>query len=153
MPGAARKAGLEPVLGISATTALVVSNVIGVGIFTTPAVIAGLVPNTSAVLLLWITGGVLAFCGALTYSELAKHCPRSGGEYNYLSHAYGPLAGFLSGWISLIAGFSGAIAASAIALVSYLSRYFPQATSADSVADFSLFSARPCFTPQQKNKP
>jgi basic amino acid/polyamine antiporter, APA family len=141
MPSGMPKAVLEPVLGISATTALVVSNVIGVGIFTTPTVIAGLVPNTNAVLLLWVTGGVLAFCGAVTYSELAKHCPRSGGEYNYLSHAYGPLAGFLSGWISLIAGFSGAIAASAIALVSYLSRYFPRATSADSVADFSIFSA------------
>jgi basic amino acid/polyamine antiporter, APA family len=138
---ASRQARLQPVLGISATTALVVSNVIGVGIFTTPAVIAGLVPNSSAVLILWIAGGLLAFCGAVTYSELAKLCPRSGGEYNYLSHAYGPLAGFLSGWISLIAGFSGAIAASAIALVSYLSRYFPHATSADSVADFSILSA------------
>ena len=141
MQGGAARIRLRPGLGLSATTALVISNVIGVGIFTTPAVIAGLVPNPVAVLGLWIAGGLLAFCGAMTYAELAKLCPDSGGEYNYLAHAYGPLAGFLSGWISLIAGFSGAIAASAIALVSYLSRYFPQQTSAASFANFSFLSA------------
>jgi basic amino acid/polyamine antiporter, APA family len=125
-------------LSLSDGTALVVSNIIGVGIFTTPAVIASLVPSPAAVLGLWIVGGLLAFTGAVTYAELAKLCPDAGGEYNYLSHAFGPLAGFLTGWTSLIAGFSGAIAASAVALVSYAGHYLPSQTSALPIASISL---------------
>jgi len=136
--GRATTACLERKLNLSDATALVVSNVIGVGIFTTPAIVAGLVPSPRAMLALWIVGGMLAFAGAITYAELAKLCPRAGGEYNYLSHAFGPLAGFLSGWTSLIAGFSGAIAACAVALVSYLGRYFPAQTSADPIGSVSL---------------
>ena len=127
--GRATAPRLERKLSLSDATALVVSNVIGVGIFTTPAVIAALVPGPGSMLALWMVGGILAFAGAVTYGELAKLCPRAGGEYNYLSHAFGPLAGFLSGWTSLIAGFSGAIAACAVALVSYLvdiSRHRPR---------------------------
>ena len=131
---------LERGLRLSDATALVVSNVIGVGIFTTPAVIAGLVPKPWPMLALWIVGGMLALAGAITYAELARLCPRSGGEYNYLSQAFGPLAGFLSGWTSLIAGFSGAIAACAVALVSYLGRYFPAQTSSASLVSLSLLN-------------
>jgi len=128
-------------LTLSDGTALVVSNVIGVGIFTTPALIASLVPSPMAMLALWATGGLLAFAGAVTYAELAKLCPDAGGEYNYLTHAFGPLAGFLTGWTSLIAGFSGAIAASAVALVSYASHYFPSLTSPLPIASVSLVFA------------
>jgi APA family basic amino acid/polyamine antiporter len=125
-------------LSLADGTALVVSNVIGVGIFITPAVIASLVHSPAAVLVLWMVGGLLAFAGAVTYSELAKLCPEAGGEYNYLSQAFGPLAGFLTGWTSLIAGFSGAIAASSVALVSYAGHYFPSQTSTLPVASVSL---------------
>ncbi len=125
-------------LNLSDGTALVVSNVIGVGIFTTPVVIASLVPTPAAILALWIVGGLLAFAGAVTYAELAKLCPDAGGEYNYLSQAFGPLAGFLTGWASLIAGFSGAIAASAVALVSYAGHYFPSQASALPMASVSI---------------
>jgi basic amino acid/polyamine antiporter, APA family len=76
-------------------------------------VIASLVPNPPAMLGLWLAGRILAFAGAITYAELAKICPDAGGEYNYLAQAFGPLGGFLTGWTSLIAGFSGAIAATA----------------------------------------
>src|SRR5271157_587662 len=138
--GRATTSRLERKLSLSDATALVVSNVIGVGIFTTPAIVAGLVPSPNAMLALWIVGGMLAFAGAITYAELAKLCPRAGGEYNYLSRAFGPLAGFLSGWTSLIAGFSGAIAACAVALVSYLGRYFPAQTSADPIGSISLLT-------------
>ncbi len=115
--------------------ALIVSNVIGSGIFFTPAFIAKLVPNPGDMLALWIAGGFLALAGAMSYAQLARRWPAAGGEYIYLSKAYGPTAGFLSGWTSLIAGFSGAIAASAVALVSYLGHYFPSVAS-----DHSLFS-------------
>ncbi|MGB8887639.1 MAG: amino acid permease [Candidatus Korobacteraceae bacterium] len=105
--------------------ALIVSNVVGVGIFTTPAIIAKLVPEPSAMLALWIAGGCLALAGAMSYAQLGRRWPAAGGEYIYLSKAYGPTAGFLSGWTSLIAGFSGAVAASAVGLMIYLGRYFP----------------------------
>ena len=120
---------LPPRLGITHGIALIVSNMVGVGIFTTPAIIAGLVPRPSAMLALWIVGGLLALAGAISYAELAKRFPSAGGEYVYLSRIYGPSAGFLSGWISLIAGFSGAVAAGAVGLVSYLGWYLPSYAS------------------------
>jgi len=125
-------------LGLSDATALVVTNVIGVGIFTTPAIIARLVPDPAAMLYLWIVGGLLALAGAVSYGELAKLCPKAGGEYNYLSQAFGPAAGFLSGWLSLISGFSGAIAATAMALVGYLGRYAPTLTSSAPLVSIPL---------------
>jgi APA family basic amino acid/polyamine antiporter len=115
--------------------ALIVSNVIGVGIFTTPAIIAKLVPEPSAMLALWLVGGCLALAGAFSYAQLGRMWPSAGGEYIYLTKAYGPTAGFLSGWTSLIAGFSGAVAASAVGLVIYLGQYFPSLAS-----DHSLLS-------------
>ena len=115
--------------------ALIISNVIGVGIFTVPAIIARLAPHPGVMLVLWIAGGCLALAGAMSYAQLGKMWPFAGGEYVYLSKAYGPTAGFLSGWTSLIAGFSGAVTASAVALIIYLGQYFPALAS-----DHSLFS-------------
>jgi len=115
--------------------ALIVSNVIGVGIFTTPAIVAKLVPRPGAMLALWVAGGCLALAGAISYAQLGRMWPAAGGEYIYLSKAYGPTAGFLSGWTSLIAGFSGAVAASAVGLIAYLGQYFPRLAS-----DHSLLS-------------
>jgi len=116
--------------------ALIVSNVVGVGIFTTPAFIAKYVPDPRIILALWAVGGCLALAGAMSYAQLGRRWPAAGGEYIYLSRAYGTTAGFLSGWTSLIAGFSGAIAASAVGLVAYLGRYFPALASEHSF--FSL---------------
>ena len=127
---------LRQSFGVRDGVALIISNVVGVGIFTTPAIIARLVPEPAVMLALWIAGGALALAGALSYAQLARMWPWAGGEYVYLSRAYGPTAGFLSGWTSLIAGFSGAIAAGAVALVSYLGQYFP--TLASEHAFFSL---------------
>ena len=107
---------LERRLGVRDAAALVVSNVVGVGIFTTPGIIAGLVHSSRAIMLLWLVGGALSLAGARCYAELARHRPYAGGEYLYLRDAFGPLLGFLSGWTSFIAGFSGAISASAIGL-------------------------------------
>ncbi|MGI9104101.1 MAG: APC family permease [Terriglobales bacterium] len=120
------------------STALVVSNVIGVGIFTTPGVVAGLVPSFWPLVWLWIAGGVLALLGARAYAELASLRPEAGGEYVFLRDAFGPLAGFLSGWTSFVAGFSGAIAASAIGFAVYLGRYVPWASDATPLVSASL---------------
>jgi basic amino acid/polyamine antiporter, APA family len=116
---------LDRRLGPVDAAAIVVSNVIGGGIFFVPVIVAGLVPNPTAMLAVWLAGGALAFAGAMAYAELAAVRPHAGGEYIYLRDAYGPLAAFLTGWTSFIAGFSGAIAASAVALADYVGRFIP----------------------------
>lgn len=112
-------------LGVLDGAALVVSTVIGAGIFTVPSIVATLTGSASGFILTWTIGGVLAIAGALTYAELAARFPDAGGEYVYLREAFGPVAGFLSGWTSFIAGFSGAIAASAVGFARYLVPIWP----------------------------
>jgi APA family basic amino acid/polyamine antiporter len=127
------EAGLERRLGTLGATALVVSNMIGVGIFTTTGFLAGDLGQPTLVIGIWFVGAVLALAGALCYAELAVNFPRSGGEYVYLSEAWGPAWGFIDGWISFFAGFSAPIAAAALAVSAYLAHFFPF-LSADSAA-------------------
>lgn len=122
-------ATLERRLGPFDAAAIVISNVIGGGIFFVPVIIAQMVPHGGAMLLVWVIGGALAFAGAMAYAELAAVRPKAGGEYVYLRDAFGPLAAFLTGWTSFVAGFSGAIAASAVALADYVGRFVPAAAS------------------------
>jgi APA family basic amino acid/polyamine antiporter len=129
---------LDRRLGPIDAAAIVVSNVIGGGIFFVPILVAQLVPDARAVLLLWVVGGGFAFAGAMAYAELAALRPHAGGEYVYLREAYGPAAAFLSGWTSFVAGFSGAIAASAIALADYAGRFFPGAADASALFTIPL---------------
>ncbi|MGE0449528.1 MAG: APC family permease [Vicinamibacterales bacterium] len=129
---------LDRRLGPLDAAAIVVSNVIGGGIFFVPVLVAGLVPSGPGTLLVWLIGGVLAFAGAMAYAELAALRPRAGGEYVYLREAFGPLAGFLSGWTSFVAGFSGAIAASSVALAEYIGRFVPAAADTTPIATLPL---------------
>ncbi len=122
--------GLERRLGPFDAAAIVVSNVIGGGIFFVPVIVAQMVPHGPAMLGVWVAGGVLAFVGAMAYAELAAMRPHAGGEYVYLRDAFGPAAAFLTGWTSFVAGFSGAVAASAVALAEYVGRFVPAAGSA-----------------------
>jgi APA family basic amino acid/polyamine antiporter len=107
--------------------AIIVSNVIGGGILFTPPLVAASVGHPWLFLAAWVAGGLLAFAGAMAYAELAALRPRAGGEYVYLRAAYGRLAAFLTGWTSFVAGFSGAIAASAVVLAAYVGRFIPAA--------------------------
>ena len=120
---------LERRLGPLDAAAIIVANVIGGGILFTPPLVAAAVPNAFWFLTAWIAGGALAFAGAMAYAELAALRPRAGGEYVYLREAFGNLAAFLTGWTSFIAGFTGAIAASAIVTTFYLERFFPGAAN------------------------
>ena len=122
-------ATLERRLGPLDAAAIVISNVIGGGIFYVPVIIAQMAPHGAAMLLVWVLGGGLAFAGAMAYAELAAVRPRAGGEYVYLRDAFGPLAAFLTGWTSFVAGFSGAIAAGAVALADYVGRFVPAAAN------------------------
>jgi basic amino acid/polyamine antiporter, APA family len=116
---------LERRLGPFDAAAIIIANVIGGGIlFRSPAVAAA-VPDASWFLIAWLAGGVLAFMGAMAYAELAALRPKAGGEYVYLREAFGGLAGFLTGWTSFVAGFSGAMAASAVFLIVTLDRFIP----------------------------
>ena len=121
---------LERRLGPLDAAAIVISNVIGVGIFITPRIIAVAIPHPIGFLAVWLAGGLLAFTGAMAYAELGTLRPRSGGEYVYLREGYGPLAAFLTGWTSFVAGFAGAIAAGALGVSDYLGRFLPVASDA-----------------------
>lgn len=113
-------------LGLLTATAIVVANMIGTGVFTTTGhMVLGL--ESTPILAGWFLGGVLALCGAAVYGELGVTMPRVGGEYVYLKEAFHPAVGFLSGWVSLVVGFSAPIAAAAIAFSKYLGVVFPGA--------------------------
>jgi APA family basic amino acid/polyamine antiporter len=116
---------LERKLGLFPLTNIVVANMIGAGIFTTSGLLMTDLYNPALMLVLWLVGGVIALCGALSYGELGASIPEAGGEYIFLSKLYSPGVGFLSGWVSFIVGFSAAIAASAIGFSEYLVRAFP----------------------------
>jgi len=103
----------------------VVSNMVGTGIFTTTGFLAGDLGEPSLVLIIWLAGALFALSGAFCYSELGVNFPSSGGEYVYLTRAYGPTWGFMTGWVSFFAGFSAPIAAAALAFSDYLGHFFP----------------------------
>ena len=99
---------------------IVVSSMIGVGVLTTSGFTVASVGSNQLMLFLWVVGGIIALCGALCVAELAAALPSSGGDYIYLYEAYGPLAAFITGWVSFLIGFAAPIAASAFASASYL---------------------------------
>lgn len=105
--------------------AVVIANMIGTGVFTSLGFQLLNIQSGFALLMLWIVGGITALCGALTYAELGAALPRSGGEYNFLTHCYHPIAGFISGWISSTIGFAAPVALAAITFGAYLSSVFP----------------------------
>lgn len=107
-------------IGSGPAVALVVANMVGTGVFTSLGYQLAAVPSAFPILILWALGGVLSFCGALCYAELVAMMPRSGGEYHLLREAYHPMAGFLAGWVSLVAGFAAPIALAAMAFGRYV---------------------------------
>lgn len=109
-------------LGFYTAVSIVIANMIGTGVFTSLGFQVMSVHSVFALLCLWIFGGVIALCGALTYGELASRMPFSGGEYQYLSRIYHPVIGFLSGWTSATAGFAAPVALAAMALGGYFAR-------------------------------
>jgi basic amino acid/polyamine antiporter, APA family len=112
-------------LGVVSATALVISNMVGTGIFTTTGFLAGDLGAPKLVLGIWVVGAVCALCGAFCYSELGVNFPSSGGEYVYLTRAFGPTWGFMTGWVSFFAGFSAPIALAALAFSDYVGYFFP----------------------------
>lgn len=114
-------------IGWFTATCVLVSNIIGGGIFTTTGFMARDLGDPTLIVSLWIVGGLLAMAAAMSYSELPAAMPRAGGDYVYLRHAYGPLLGFLSGWTSFTVGFGAGIAAASVSFASYVLRLVPLA--------------------------
>ena len=112
-------------MSLYTATCLVVANMVGVGVFTSVGyqIAGGLTPFV--ILILWLVGGVCAFCGGVAYAELAAALPRSGGEYHFLTRIFHPSVGFLAGWVSITAGFAAPVAVGAIAFGNYIHRIRP----------------------------
>ncbi|MEE4279687.1 MAG: amino acid permease [Halieaceae bacterium] len=106
--------------------AIVIANMIGTGVFTSLGFQLVEIQSAPVILALWAVGGIAALCGALSYAELGAALPRSGGEYNFLTEIYHPMAGFISGWVSATVGFAAPTALAAMTFGSYLSAVFPQ---------------------------
>ena len=100
-------------------TAVVIANMIGTGVFTSLGFQLLDIRSGFVLLLLWALGGLIALCGAMTYAELGAAMPRSGGEYNFLSRIFHPVAGFVSGWVSATIGFAAPTALAAITFAAY----------------------------------
>ncbi len=100
-------------------TAVVIANMVGTGVFTSLGFQLLEIRSGFVLLMLWLVGGVVALCGAMTYAELGAALPRSGGEYNFLSRIYHPAIGFASGWISATIGFAAPTALAAITFAVY----------------------------------
>src|SRR5580692_5011723 len=121
---AANRAPAGLVSGVTAT-AIVIADMVGIGVFTSLGFQVGDIKSGFALLLLWIVGGAVALCGALCYAELATMLPRSSGEYNFLRRIYHPAFGFVAGWLSATVGFAAPIALAAMAFSKYLTSSLP----------------------------
>jgi APA family basic amino acid/polyamine antiporter len=108
-------------------TAIVVADMVGVGVFTSLGFQVKDIPSGFSILLLWTVGGIVALCGVFSYAELGAMFPRSSGEYNFLSRAYHPAFGFLAGWVSATIGFAAPVALAAMAFGEYGRSIFPDA--------------------------
>jgi basic amino acid/polyamine antiporter, APA family len=118
--------GLRRELGLPAAASIVVGTVIGSGIFLVPKTMINEVGSPFLLFMVWICGGLLSLAGALTYAELSAAMPEAGGEYVYLSAAYGPFWGFLYSWTQTWVAKSGSIATLATGFFYYMANFRPE---------------------------
>jgi basic amino acid/polyamine antiporter, APA family len=114
-------------VSVAVATAIVVADMVGVGVFTSLGFQVKDIPSGFAILALWTVGGIVALCGVFSYSELGAMFPRSSGEYNFLSRAYHPAFGFVAGFVSATVGFAAPVALAALALGEYGRSILPDA--------------------------
>src|SRR5450631_100422 len=108
-----------PTVSVLVAAAIVVADMIGVGVFTSLGFQVKDIPSGFSILALWTVGGLVALCGVFSYGELGGMFPRSSGEYNFLGRAYHPAFGFLAGWVSATVGFAAPVALAAMAFGEY----------------------------------
>ncbi|MFN8718448.1 MAG: APC family permease [Gemmatimonadaceae bacterium] len=124
-PGRSSEGHAPRHFGFTASTSVLIANMVGTGVFTALGFQAVALHTGAALLSLWVVGGVVALCGALAYAELGAMYPHSGGEFVYLGRAWHALLGFLGGWVSMTVGFAAPIALAGIAFGRYLSAIVP----------------------------
>jgi APA family basic amino acid/polyamine antiporter len=122
-----RLPGAGSTVSVMVATAIVVADMVGVGVFTSLGFQVKDIPSGFSILLLWVIGGIVALCGVFSYSELGAMFPRSSGEYNFLTRAYHPAFGFLAGWVSATVGFAAPVALAAMAFGQYAKAVLPGA--------------------------
>lgn len=128
-------------LGLIDATAILVGTTIGSAIFIVPNTVARNLPSVGLIFLVWSVTGLLSFFGALAYAELGAMMPGTGGHYIYLREAYGPLAGFLSGWASFLIMQSGSAATLAAGFSIYLAYFIPLTPLEAKLASVLLIAA------------
>ncbi|MBM3751250.1 MAG: amino acid permease [Acidimicrobiia bacterium] len=106
-------------LGLFSLVCLIIANMVGAGVFTTSGFALGDLGSANRVVAAWVVGGLIALSGAVSYGGLVRRMTESGGEYLFLSRVIHPVAGFIAGWVSLLAGFTGAIAFAALTFETY----------------------------------
>ena len=106
-------------LGLFSLVCLIIANMVGAGVFTTSGFALGDLGSANRVVAAWVVGGLIALAGAVSYGGLVRRMTESGGEYLFLSRVIHPVAGFIAGWVSLLAGFTGAIAFAALTFETY----------------------------------
>jgi amino acid transporter len=116
------------VLSLTDCVAIIVGLVVGTGIFSFPAIVAGVLGQSDAIIMVWVAGGLVSIIGALCYAELATAYPSAGGEYHFLSRAYGPHVGFMFAWARLTVIQSGSIALFAYIFGDYATQILPLGT-------------------------
>ena len=121
-------AGGRPTVSVVVATAIVVADMVGVGVFTSLGFQVKDIPSGFSILLLWMLGGIVALCGVFSYAELGAMFPRSSGEYNFLSRAFHPAFGFMAGFVSATVGFAAPVALAAMAFGEYGTSVFPGAS-------------------------
>jgi amino acid transporter len=110
---------MSQTFGLFSLVCLIIANMIGAGVFTTSGFALGDLGSANRVMAAWVVGGIIALAGAVSYGGLVQRMTDSGGEYLFLSRIIHPVAGFIAGWVSLLAGFTGAIAFAALAFETY----------------------------------
>ena len=141
--------GLKRDLGLLDATTIIMGTMIGSGIFLAPALIAAIIVaenlGPGSFILIWVIGGILTLCGALSYSELAAAFPRAGGQYVFLKEAFSPFPAFLYGWTIFLVVQTGLIAAVAVAFANYLGVFLPWVSQSNrlvAAGNFSFSSAQ-----------
>ncbi|MBR0872985.1 amino acid permease [Bradyrhizobium tropiciagri] len=119
--------GAGSTVSVLTATAIVVADMVGVGVFTSLGFQVKDIPSGFSILLLWTVGGIVALCGVFSYGELGAMFPRSSGEYNFLGRAYHPAFGFVAGWVSATVGFAAPVALAAMAFGEYARAILPDA--------------------------
>src|SRR5436190_1316864 len=114
-----RLAGSGSTVSLGVAVAIVVADMVGVGVFTSLGFQVKDIPTGFSILLLWVVGGIVALCGVFSYGELGAMFPRSSGEYNFLGRAYHPAFGFVAGWVSATVGFAAPVSLAAMAFGEY----------------------------------